>query len=52
MTPLRPCDSVLEPLMSPRDALPNSTIIYRLILTYKFSLSEAGKVRPRMCIHS
>ena len=46
--PLRPTDSSLAPLKAPRDVLPKGRTIHRLVLTYKLSLSEGGKVTPRV----
>ncbi|GLC44539.1 hypothetical protein PLESTB_000062200 [Pleodorina starrii] len=44
--PLRPVETSLEPLTEDRDALTDGRVIYRLLLTYKTSLSEAGKYKP------
>lgn len=46
--PLRPTDAELSPLPWPRDTLPEGRVIHRLILTYKLSLAEAGKVTPTL----
>lgn len=46
--PLRPTDSTLAPLKAPRDVLPQGRTIHRLVLTYKLSLTEGGKVTPRV----
>lgn len=46
--PLRPTDAELSPLSAPRDVLPGGRTIHRLVLTYKFSLTEGGKVTPRV----
>lgn len=44
--PLRPTDSSLFPLASSRDRLPGHRTAHALLLTYKFSVSEAGKYKP------
>ena len=46
--PLRPTEAELAPLGGPRDELPGGRAIHRLILTYKLSLAEGGKVRPTL----
>lgn len=46
--PLRPTEAELAPLSAPRDALPGGRTIHRLVLTYKLSLAEDGKVRPTL----
>lgn len=43
LTPIRPKDTTLEPLLDARDSLPGGRVAYRLVLTYAFSVSEAGK---------
>ncbi|KAF5831376.1 Tripeptidyl peptidase II-domain-containing protein, partial [Dunaliella salina] len=35
--------SLMEPLATGRDTLPNGRIIYRMVLTYKFTPAESGK---------
>ncbi|KAG2453913.1 hypothetical protein HYH02_002116 [Chlamydomonas schloesseri] len=44
--PLRPSDSSLEPLTAARDALTEGRVVYRLLLTYKTTVGEAGKYKP------
>ncbi|KAG2434097.1 hypothetical protein HXX76_007824 [Chlamydomonas incerta] len=44
--PLRPSESSLEPLTAARDALTEGRVVYRLLLTYKTSVAEAGKYKP------
>ena len=46
--PLRPTDAALTPLRAPRDVLPGGRTIHSLVLTYALSLSEPGKVTPRV----
>ncbi|GFR48785.1 hypothetical protein Agub_g10733, partial [Astrephomene gubernaculifera] len=46
--PLRPAEAVLEPATGERDALPEGRVVYRLLLSYRTSLSEPGKYRPCM----
>lgn len=46
--PLRPSESELAPLLGPRDTLPEGRVTHRLILTYKLSLAEGGKVTPTL----
>jgi tripeptidyl-peptidase II len=47
--PLRPTDAgVLAPLRAPRDVLPGGRTIHSLLLSYKLSLQEGGKVTPRV----
>jgi hypothetical protein len=43
---LRPVDSSLTPEPDSRDVLPGGRVVYRLILTYNFSVTEAGKYTP------
>ena len=43
---LRPHKAHLEPEKDPRDALPDGRMTCKLLLEYKFSLSEAAKVKP------
>jgi hypothetical protein len=45
LTSLRPKESVLEPLLDPRDSLPGGRVAYRLVLSYSFSVSEGGKYK-------
>ena len=40
---LRPFESALRPLATPRDTLPEGRVVYSLILGYKLSVTEAGK---------
>ena len=40
---LRPNESALEPLSTPRDTLPEGRVVYRLVLGYKLAVTEAGK---------
>ncbi|KAF9913312.1 tripeptidyl-peptidase II Tpp2 [Linnemannia zychae] len=48
---VRPSESVIKPLVRDRDALPNSRLMYNLILTYAFKVEGSGKetvtVSPR-----
>lgn len=44
--PLRPSESLLVPLRSPRDTLPEGRTIHSLTLTYKLNVAEAGKHTP------
>lgn len=46
--PLRPCEAELAPLASPRDTLPEGRVTHRLLLTYKLSLAEGGKITPTL----
>jgi len=47
--PLRPTDAgVLAPLRAPRDLLPVGRTIHSLLLSYKLSLPEGGKVTPKV----
>lgn len=46
--PLRPVESELSTLAGPRDTLWDGRVTHRLILTYKFSLAEGGKVTPTL----
>ena len=47
--PLRPTDAgVLAPLRAPRDLLPGGRTIHSLLLSYKLSLPEGGKVTPKV----
>ncbi len=43
---VRPAEAALSPLPGPRDALPDGRTAHALVLTYKFSLLEDGKVTP------
>ena len=43
---LRPHKAHLEPEKDPRDALPDGRMTCKLLLEYKFSLSDAAKVKP------
>ena len=43
--PVRPTDTQMQPLCSPRDQLPQGRIIHALTLTYKLSLDTEGKHR-------
>lgn len=46
---LRPqTDPELIPLTEPRDVLPGGRTIHRLLLAYKLSLQEGGKITPRV----
>lgn len=45
LSSIRPKDSVLEPLLDPRDSLPGGRVAYRLVLSYSFSVSEGGKYK-------
>lgn len=45
---LRPTDAELAPLATPRDTLWEGRVTHRLLLTYKLSLAEAGKVTPTL----
>ena len=40
---VRPYETALEPLSTPRDTLPDGRVVYCLILMYKLSVTEAGK---------
>ena len=46
--PLRPTEAELAPLPFPRDTLPEGRVTHRLILTYKLTMTEAGKVTPTL----
>ena len=46
--PVRPAEAALTPLAGPRDALPQGRTAHALVLTYKFSLMEDGKVTPML----
>ncbi|GLI68325.1 hypothetical protein VaNZ11_012720 [Volvox africanus] len=46
--PLRPVEATLEPLTAERDALTDGRVVYRLLLTYKTTLSEPGKFKPSL----
>ncbi|GIM09954.1 hypothetical protein Vretimale_13739 [Volvox reticuliferus] len=46
--PLRPVEASLEPLTAERDALTDGRVVYRLLLTYKTTLSEPGKFKPSL----
>lgn len=46
--PLRPSEATLEPITADRDALTDGRVTYRLLLTYKATLTEAGKYKPTM----
>jgi tripeptidyl-peptidase-2 len=48
--PLRPTDAGIAPapLLGPRDVLPGGRTIHSLLLSYKLSLPEGGKVTPRV----
>ncbi|GMH33052.1 hypothetical protein BSKO_00886 [Bryopsis sp. KO-2023] len=41
--PLRPTDSLVEPFSAERDSLPESRILSKLNLSYKLTVTEAGK---------
>ncbi len=44
---VRPAASAIVPLPGPRDSpLPNGRPVYRCLLTYNVTLSEAGKYTP------
>jgi hypothetical protein len=45
LTNIRPKDTVLEPLLDPRDSLPDGRVAYRLVLTYSFNVGEGGKFK-------
>ena len=47
---VRPSEAALSPLPGPRDALPDGRTAHALVLTYKFSLVEDGKVTPLLPI--
>jgi hypothetical protein len=45
---VRPASATIAPLAGPRDSpLPNGRPVYRSLLTYNVTLSEAGKYTPR-----
>lgn len=46
--PLRPAEAELAPLATPRDTLWEGRVTHRLLLTYKLSMAEAGKVTPTL----
>ena len=46
--PLRPSEAELAPLCAPRDTLPEGRVTHRLLLTYKLTLAEGGKVTPTL----
>ena len=46
--PLRPSEAELAPLCAPRDTLPQGRVTHRLLLTYKLTLAEGGKVTPTL----
>ena len=46
--PLRPIKYAIKPLSAPRDVLPENRTIHQMVLTYKLSLTEGGKVTPRV----
>lgn len=43
---VKPKDTVIEPLLDPRDCLPGGRVAYRLVLTYGFKVTEHGKYKP------
>ena len=43
---VRPSEAALSPLPGARDALPEGRTAHQLLLSYKFSLAEDGKVTP------
>ena len=43
---VRPAEAALSPLTGARDALPDGRTAHALVLTYKFSLAEDGKITP------
>eukprot|EP01025_Chloroclados_australasicus_P012076 TRINITY_DN154_c0_g3_i1.p1 TRINITY_DN154_c0_g3~~TRINITY_DN154_c0_g3_i1.p1 ORF type:complete len:1355 (+),score=115.99 TRINITY_DN154_c0_g3_i1:491-4066(+) len=45
--PLKPSETQLKPLETERDTLPRNRVIHQLIMTYKFSLAESGKITPK-----
>ena len=45
---VRPIEATLAPLPGPRDALPDGRTAHALVLSYKFSLAEDGKVTPTL----
>ncbi len=45
---VRPHEAAMTPLPGPRDALPDGRTAHALVLTYKFSLAEDGKVTPTL----
>ncbi|KAK9867034.1 hypothetical protein WJX84_006426, partial [Apatococcus fuscideae] len=46
--PLRPSSSCLQALSGDRDRLPNGKAVHSLILTYKLTVTEAGKHIPTL----
>ncbi|TYZ58696.1 hypothetical protein PybrP1_007836 [[Pythium] brassicae (nom. inval.)] len=45
---LRPTSAEIAPLSSSRDQFPDKRQVYELVLTYPFTVKEAGKVTPRL----
>ena len=45
---VRPHEVAMTPLPGPRDALPDGRTAHAMVLTYKFSLAEDGKVTPTL----
>jgi hypothetical protein len=45
LTPLRPSEAVVEPLLDGRDCLPGGRVSYRLVLRYTFSVAEKGSYK-------
>ena len=45
---VRPSETRLSPLSWARDSLPEGRTAHALVLTYKFSLAEDGKVTPSL----
>ncbi len=46
--PLRPVSAVMQPLSGDRDRLPTGKAVQSLILTYKLTVTEAGKHTPTL----
>lgn len=45
---LRPTSATIAPLSSSRDQFPDKRQVYELVLTYAFSVKDAGRVTPRL----
>ncbi|KAI8983667.1 hypothetical protein BDB01DRAFT_850343 [Pilobolus umbonatus] len=44
---IRPQSSVISPMNPERDTLPNTRLLYQLLLTYQFKLDSATTITPR-----
>ena len=48
LIPLRPSHSIIAPLVSGRDSLPENKTVHKLELTYQLKVEESGSFKPTL----